>query len=178
MRRATIPSGSASGWDCSRGPTACLRPTPADAAEHPGALEVFASRFHLSTRGSADPAAPGEACSMAGDPRRWMWTEACAMIERAEQMHRQFFQPAAAEPCACWEPPIDVFEGERDLSIVVALPGVDPQDTAISSEVGGLRVAGVRHSPFMASGSAVHRLEIPYGRFERRIKLPAGRWEL
>jgi HSP20 family protein len=33
---------------------------------------------------------------MAGDPRRWMWAEACAMIERAEQMHRQFFQPGTA----------------------------------------------------------------------------------
>jgi hypothetical protein len=49
-RRATIPSGSASAWDCSRGPIACLRLTPADTAEHPGALEVFASRFHLSIR--------------------------------------------------------------------------------------------------------------------------------
>jgi len=101
------------------------------------------------------------------------------MIERAEQMHRQFFQPgAAAEPRACWEPPIDVFEAERDLVIVVALPGVEPQDTAIASELGGLRVVGVRHSPSMPRGSAVHRLEIPYGRFERRIALPAGRWEV
>ena len=57
---------------------------------------------------------------MAGaDPRNWMWAEACAMIERAEQMHRQFFQPgSAAAPAASWEPPIDVFESERDLLIV------------------------------------------------------------
>jgi HSP20 family protein len=107
-----------------------------------------------------------------------MWADACAMIERAEQMHRQFFQPAAAEPRACWEPPIDVFESEHDLSIVVALPGVDPQDIEISSELDVLRVAGIRRSPPIARGSAVHRLEIPYGRFERRIRLPAARWEL
>jgi HSP20 family protein len=113
------------------------------------------------------------------DPRRWMWAEACAMIERAEQMHRQFFQPAVAvEPRACWEPPVDVFEGERDLLIVVALPGVEGGDIEVSSEVGALRVAGVRRSPALVPGCAVHRLEIPYGRFERRIALPAARWDL
>ena len=35
----------------------------------------------------------------AADPRSWMWAEACAMIERAEQLHRQFFRRAiASEP--------------------------------------------------------------------------------
>jgi HSP20 family molecular chaperone IbpA len=108
-----------------------------------------------------------------------MWAEACAMIERAEQMHRQFFQPgSAAAPAASWEPPIDVFESERDLLIVVALPGVDTQDIEISSEGAVLRVAGVRRLPAAVRGADIVRLEIPQGRFERRIRLPAARWEL
>ena len=117
---------------------------------------------------------------MAGaDPRNWMWAEACAMIERAEQMHRQFFQPgSAAAPAASWEPPIDVFEIEHDLLIVVALPGVDTQDIEISSEGAVLRVAGVRRLPAAVRGTDIVRLEIPQGRFERRIRLPAARWEL
>jgi HSP20 family protein len=117
---------------------------------------------------------------MAGaDPRNWMWAEACAMIERAEQMHRQFFQPgSAAAPAASWEPPIDVFESEHDLLIVVALPGVDTQDIEISSEGAVLRVAGVRRLPAAVRGADIVRLEIPQGRFERRIRLPAARWEL
>src|SRR5438128_246285 len=61
----------------------------------------------------------------AADPRSWMWAEACAMIERAEQLHRQFFRPGLARaPAANWEPPVDVFESERELTIVAALPGV------------------------------------------------------
>jgi HSP20 family protein len=113
------------------------------------------------------------------DPRNWMWAEACAMIERAEQMHRQFFQPGtAAAPAASWEPPIDVFESERELLIVVALPGVDTQDIEVSSQAGVLRVAGVRRLPASVRGTDVVRLEIPQGRFERRIRLPAARWEL
>jgi HSP20 family protein len=113
------------------------------------------------------------------DPRNWMWAEACAMIERAEQMHRQFFQPgSAAAPAASWEPPIDVFESERDLLIVVALPGVDAQDIEISSQAGVLLVAGVRRLPAAVRVTDIVRLEIPQGRFERRIRLPAARWEL
>lgn len=116
---------------------------------------------------------------VAADPRRWMWAEACAMIERAEQLHRQFFQPAlAAVSRACWEPPVDVFESERDLLIVVALPGVESQDIEISSEPGGLVVTGARRLPASAQGMEIQRVEIPHGRFERRLALPATRWQL
>jgi HSP20 family protein len=116
---------------------------------------------------------------MAGDPRRWMWAEACSMIERAEQMHRQFFQPGtAALPRASWEPPVDIFESERELLIVVALPGVDSRQIEISSGPDMLVVAGVRRLPAEARGMAIQRLEIPQGRFERRIRLPSARWEL
>ena len=115
----------------------------------------------------------------AADPRSWMWPEACAMIERAEQLRRQFFQPGfAALPRVNWEPPVDVFASERELLIVVALPGVDSQEIEISSEPGGLLVAGVRRLPAAALGMEIQRLEIPHGRFERRIKLPATGWEL
>jgi HSP20 family protein len=108
-----------------------------------------------------------------------MWAEACSMIERAEQMHRQFFQPgSAAASRASWEPPVDVFESEQGLLIVIALPGVESQDIEISSEPEMLRIAGVRRLPAIAQGSVIQRLEIPQGRFERRIGLPAARWEL
>jgi HSP20 family molecular chaperone IbpA len=112
----------------------------------------------------------------AGDSRNRMWADACAMIERAEQMHRQFFQPGlvALQMVANWEPPVDVFETEREISVVVALPGVEPADIDVTIERGLLRVAGIRHVPDMLRGAAIHRLEVPYGRFERRIRLPAG----
>ena len=115
----------------------------------------------------------------AADPRSWMWAEACAMIERAEQLHRQFFQPGLAPATAAnWEPPVDVFESERELAIIAALPGVEPQDIEISIEQDVLLVAGVRRLPTVARGTAIHRLEIPHGRFERRIRLPGAQWEL
>jgi HSP20 family protein len=116
---------------------------------------------------------------MTADPRRWMWAEACAMIERAEQMHRQFFQPGlTAQPRVSWEPPVDIFESERGLLILVALPGVESEDIEISAGPEILLVAGARRLPAAAVGMAIQRLEIPHGRFERRIQLPAARWEL
>jgi HSP20 family molecular chaperone IbpA len=85
---------------------------------------------------------------MTGDPRRWMWAEACSMIERAEQLHRQFFQPGfAAAPGACWEPPVDIFETDRELWIVVALPGVAAGQVEIVIAGGVLVVTGERSLP-------------------------------
>src|SRR5262245_54900121 len=115
----------------------------------------------------------------AADPRSWMWAEACAMIERAEQLHRQFFRPGLARaPAANWEPPVDVFESERALTIVAARPGVGRQETEISIEQEALVIGGVRRLPTVARGTAIHRVEIPHGRFERRIRLPGVRWEV
>jgi HSP20 family molecular chaperone IbpA len=93
-------------------------------------------------------------------------------------LHRQFFQPGLAEvPAPNWEPPLDIFATEGALTIVAALPGVELQDIEVSIEPELLRVAGVR-LPAAARGMAIQRLEIPHGRFERRIRLPAGRWEV
>lgn len=97
------------------------------------------------------------------------------MLERAEQMHRRFFQPVpAASPS--WQPPVDVLESDQGLTIVVALPGVEPADIKAAFDRDQLVVTGVRRLPAGARG--IHRLEIPYGRFERSIRLPNGGWEL
>jgi HSP20 family molecular chaperone IbpA len=112
------------------------------------------------------------------DPSTWMWTEACALIERAERLHRQFFEPSlSSTPHASWQPPVDIFETPQELLIIAALPGVDPQDLEITLERQLLRIAGLRRLS-ISRGTTIHRLEIPYGRFERRIGLPPARLQL
>jgi len=114
-----------------------------------------------------------------GDPGNWMWAEACALIDRAERLQRQFFHPdLSAAPAASWEPPIDVLETEQELSIIAALPGVEPRDLELSINEDILSIAGLRRLPAAARAAAIHRLEIPYGRFQRRIQLPAAKLEL
>ena len=49
-------------------------------------------------------------------PTDRMWAQACELIDQAERMHRQFFRlTASARPHAMWEPPVDVFEDEREV---------------------------------------------------------------
>jgi len=110
---------------------------------------------------------------MFGDPRLWMWNEALALITRAEQLHRRFFEPGIPMQVASWEPPVDMFETDQDLWILLALPGVEQGDLDVSVDANVLRVSGQRRLPSVVRTASIHRLEIPYGRFERRIKLPS-----
>jgi HSP20 family molecular chaperone IbpA len=106
-----------------------------------------------------------------------MWAHAFDLLAQAERMHRQFFRLAAAgHGRASWEPPVDVFEDEREIVVIVALPGVSPEGVEIASEPGALIVRAERAIPFEAR-HAVRQLEIPYGCFERRIALPDARLE-
>jgi HSP20 family molecular chaperone IbpA len=107
-----------------------------------------------------------------------MWAQACELIDQAGRLHRQFFRPtAAAQAFAVWEPPIDVFENDREIVIVVAMPGVTAERIHVTFEPGLVIVRGSRSMPLRDSGYSVRQLEIPYGGFERRIPLPPGRFE-
>jgi HSP20 family protein len=111
------------------------------------------------------------------DPALAMWAEACAVLDRAERLNRQFFQPRAARRPS-WEPPVDVLETETELWILAALPGVPPEGVEVVIDGGSLIVTAERPMPATTRAGVIRRLEIPYGRFERRIDLPGGRFEL
>jgi HSP20 family protein len=112
------------------------------------------------------------------DPVNWMLSEAIDSLARAERLHRQFFslQSKAGSREASWEPPIDVLETDREVLIFVALPGVDPDEVEAVIENGTLVISGHRVLPVELRNARIHRLELPQGRFERRIALPAGRY--
>jgi HSP20 family molecular chaperone IbpA len=107
----------------------------------------------------------------------WMWSEACEMLARAERMHREFFRPIrTAARVPAWEPPVDVLETDRAVLVFIALPGVDAERVEAVIEDGTLVVAGLRVLPPELQTATIHRLELPQGRFERRVRLPAGRY--
>lgn len=111
------------------------------------------------------------------DPTGWMWAQACDMIDEAEALHRRFFH-LSRQTLAIWEPPVDVFEDEREIVIVVAMPGVPADGVELVSEPGVLVVRGTRPFPLAGARHRVRQLEIPYGAFERRIALPPGRLQI
>jgi HSP20 family protein len=109
-------------------------------------------------------------------PNNWMWSEAFEMLARAERMHRQFFPPSSSRAPVAWEPPVDILETERAVLALVALPGVDFDEVKAVINQGELLISGCRAYPEAMRTAIIHRLELPQGRFERRIRLPAGRY--
>jgi HSP20 family protein len=108
-------------------------------------------------------------------PPDWMWSEAFALLARAERMHREVFRPiASAARAPAWEPPVDILETEGELLVIVALPGVDEEHIEAAIVDGELVIAGTRVLPRELQTAVIHRLELPQGRFERRVRLPSG----
>jgi HSP20 family protein len=109
--------------------------------------------------------------------RDWMWSEALEMLARAERLHRELFKPAgtqARQPA--WEPPVDILETEFEVLALVALPGVDPDSVEAVIDNGELVIGGARSYPPALRTAVIHRLELPQGRFYRRLRLPPGRY--
>lgn len=107
-----------------------------------------------------------------------MWAQACELIAEAERLQRQFFRLATVQNTPTWEPPIDVFEDEREVAVVVAMPGVPAERVQVTHDAGALVVRGMRPLPFEGARGRLRQLEIPYGAFERRIALPPGNFEV
>ena len=99
-----------------------------------------------------------------------MWSEALSVLDRAERLQRQFFTQVAP----AWEPPADVVEAGNELRVHIALPGVSADSITIGVDPDGVTVSALRAFPLKADCDVeahIHRIEIPYGRFERRIEV-------
>jgi HSP20 family protein len=109
----------------------------------------------------------------------WMWAQACELLDRADRMQRQFVRyvgPGA--DAAVWEPPVDIQESADGLHFVFALPGVNPEQIEVNLEPDALIVSAVRAPRLGSPESIVRRLELPHGRFVRRIALAGTRLRL
>jgi HSP20 family protein len=103
-----------------------------------------------------------------------MWAQACAAVERADRLRRQFFHHGTPH----WEAPVDVFETGDALIILIALPGVELETITVTLSAGVLTVKGERPLPRELDNARIVRMEIPHGHFERRIELPPVPFEL
>jgi HSP20 family protein len=113
------------------------------------------------------------------DQTTWMWAGTVDLLDQAERLRRQFFRLAASELAQPrWEPPVDVYAGDEQVLIEVALPGVPAERMELILAPGELIIRGDRRLPAQPAGTELRRLEIPYGRFERRLSLGPGHWEL
>ena len=77
-----------------------------------------------------------------------------------------------------WTPSVDVYETDSAIVVLLDLAGIDPDMTEVQADGHALIVRGERtprHAGLAAGAErSYHALEIPYGRFERRLWLPSG----
>jgi HSP20 family molecular chaperone IbpA len=110
-------------------------------------------------------------------PDVWMWAQMRAMLNEADEMRGRFFELRHGQTQPTWEPPVDIIETAAELLIFVALPGVDLQSAEVVINGNELVVGGTRRLPESLRRARIHRMELPYGRFERHIALPPGRYD-
>ena len=109
----------------------------------------------------------------------WMWLQALELVDQAERLQRRFLRYLGpGDAAVCWEPPVDIHETAEEVVVVVALPGVAPEDIEIRLEDARLIVSATRSLRRAHGGAMIRRLEIPHGRFLRQIILPDAALEL
>lgn len=112
------------------------------------------------------------------DPRAWMLAQAIDLLHSADRLQRQMFYIGHLDNAPCWQPPVDMIENAHELDLLIAVPGVAPERLSVSMESQCIVVRGERMFGADLGTGAIVRLEIPYGRFERRIGLPAATYRL
>jgi HSP20 family molecular chaperone IbpA len=103
----------------------------------------------------------------------WMWAQAFELMDRADRLQRQFLRyvgPGAN--AAVWEPPVDIQETDEGWVLLLALPGVAPEDIDVRLEPSGLTVKALRPVRLSGRDAVIRRLEIPHGLFMRQIAFP------
>jgi HSP20 family protein len=69
--------------------------------------------------------------------------------------------------------PLEISEGDDQIEVRAALPGVRPEDVEVSIENGVLHIRGEMRDENQDRQRNYHRREIVYGRFERLVTLPS-----
>jgi len=74
---------------------------------------------------------------------------------------------------ADWAPAIDVQETDKEYLLKADLPDVKKEDVKVDVKDGVLHVEGERRMEKEDKGRKFHRIERAYGKFVRRMALPA-----
>lgn len=99
---------------------------------------------------------------------------ALPLVDEVNRLFDDFFRdyPVAAAPAA-FVPSLGVEETAEAVRISAELPGLEEKDFEISVEEGVFTLRGEKRSETSTEKSGWSRTERSFGRFERRIGLPA-----
>ncbi|HVN74702.1 MAG TPA: Hsp20/alpha crystallin family protein [Thermoanaerobaculaceae bacterium] len=100
--------------------------------------------------------------------------ELMSLAERLREATERALLPPSAVALgrpAAFEPPVDVWESEREIIVEAELPGVGVADVDLRLENGALVLSGTLPATGESPGAHL-RIERPRGRFERVVHLP------
>lgn len=72
-----------------------------------------------------------------------------------------------------WQPQMDIFETEDKIIIQAEIAGVGQEDIKIELNAHAVKISGSRKISHPDPAASYRLAEIQYGRFERRVQLPA-----
>src|SRR5262245_59416229 len=108
------------------------------------------------------------------------WDPFRELEEMSTRLNRFFGQPPARRVAdedgaffADWAPAIDIEESEKEYLVKADLPDVRKEEVKVGIKDGVLTVEGERKQEKEEKGKKFHRLERSYGKFVRRIAVPA-----
>lgn len=89
-----------------------------------------------------------------------------------EEVSRGWLAPLGAQEVT-FLPPIEVTETDDAIRVTAELPGIEEKDFELNLEGDVLTLRGEKRAESEEEKEGVHYREISYGRFERRVQLPA-----
>lgn len=102
------------------------------------------------------------------------------MLRHTERLQRRFLQAATLQESlhlngrVSWAPPVNIVEKNDSVWVIFAVPGVPAGQVELRLEGGDLIITGQRPLSDCCADGALQVLEIPFGRFERRLRLPVN----
>ncbi|MFN7976220.1 MAG: Hsp20/alpha crystallin family protein [Acidobacteriota bacterium] len=105
------------------------------------------------------------------------WNQAQGLLRQAERIRATLLEAAAVARSeiggqAVWGPAVNVYETERALWIVVALPGVSSESIEVATRGEWILIRGHRTMRARLPDGQCRLLEIPAGPFERKLRFP------
>jgi HSP20 family protein len=105
---------------------------------------------------------------------RWSpFDEIMTMRESMDRLFEDYFtrRPRNAGPLV-WQPAVEIFETENDITVKAELPGIDPKQVEVNVTEEGLTIKGEAKVEHEERKRNYYRRELRYGSFQRTVVLP------
>jgi HSP20 family protein len=112
--------------------------------------------------------------------RREPFREFSTQQDRTNRLNRLFREsynsegPEEALTTTNYAPPVDIYEGEHNITLKIDVPGIDEKDIDVRIEGNTLTVHGERKIEKEEKEENFRRVERQYGEFTRSFTLPSS----